>query len=203
MPALANTGSIGSGKSTVLHGLAARLGVDSRVTSYSADEENRLLLNDDPEVRHLITSELGNSCYDARGKADRGYLFRLIAADPTARKILEEILHPRLENIWKPLASSYRYSPDAFFLAEIPLLYEKELESFFDRSIVVGCSDSVRKERLKRSRSLSSEEAYQWLKLQHPQQDKILRADYLLWNDGSPNSLESQIQLLTSLLKTS
>jgi len=203
MPALAITGSIGSGKSTVLQGLAARLGLDSCVTSYSADEENRRLLDDDPEVRHLITSELGNSCYDGGGKADRGYLFRLIGANPAARKTLEEILHPRLENIWKPLADAYRHSPDAFFLAEIPLLYEKELESFFDRSIVVGCSDSVRKERLKRSRSISSEEACQWLKLQHPQHDKILRADYLLWNDGSSDSLESQIQLLTSLLKTS
>jgi len=203
MPALAITGSIGSGKSTVLHCLAARLGQDSRVFSYSADEENRRLLDDDPEVRHLIISELGSSCYDDGERADRGYLFRLISANPAARKTLEDILHPRLESIWKPLAASYRQSADDFFLAEIPLLYEKELESFFDKIIVVGCSDTVRKERLKRSRSLTSEEACQWLKLQHPQHDKIQRADYLLWNDGPSDSLESQIHLLTSLLTTS
>jgi dephospho-CoA kinase len=206
MPALAITGSIGSGKSTVLQRLVDCLGLDANVTSvtsYSADEENRRLLDNDPEVKHLITSELGISCYDPSGKADRGHLFRLIGADPAAKMTLEGILHPRLERIWKPLAASHRESRDAFFLAEIPLLFEKELESFFNRSIVVGCSDTVRIERLKHSRSLTSEEARQWLKLQHPQHDKILRADHLLWNDGTPDSLETQIQLLTSLIKTS
>ena len=206
MPALAITGSIGSGKSTVLQRLVDCLGLDANVTSvtsYSADEENRRLLDNDTEVKHLITSEFGISCYDPSGKADRAYLFRLITADPAAKKTLEGILHPRLESIWKPLAASHRESRGAFFLAEIPLLFEKELESFFNRSIVVGCSDTVRIERLKHSRSLTSEEARQWLKLQHPQHDKILRADHLLWNDGTPDSLETQIQLLTSLLKTS
>jgi dephospho-CoA kinase len=205
MPALAITGSIGSGKSTVLQRLVDCLGLDANVisvTSYSADEENRRLLDNDPEVKHLITSELGISCYDPSGKADRGNLFRLIGADPAAKMTLEGILHPRLERIWKPLAASHRESRDAFFLAEIPLLFEKELESFFNRSIVVGCSDTIRIERLKHSRSLTSEEARQWLKLQHPQYDKILRADHLLWNDVTPDSLETQIQLLTSFLKT-
>ncbi|MEI7962908.1 MAG: dephospho-CoA kinase [Verrucomicrobiota bacterium] len=206
MPSLAITGSIGSGKSTVLQRLVDCLGLDAHVTSvtsYSADEENRRLLDNNPQVRNLITSALGDSCYDPSGKADRGHLFRLIGADPAAKKTLEDILHPRLESIWKPLAASHRKSRDAFFLAEIPLLFEKELESFFNRSIVVECSDTIRIERLKHSRSLTSGEARQWLKLQHPQHDKILRADHLLWNDGTPDSLKTQIQLLTSLLKTS
>jgi dephospho-CoA kinase len=205
MPAIAITGSIGSGKSTVLNRLVDCLGLDANVTSvtcYSADNENRRLLDNDPEVRLLITSALGNSCYDTTGKADRGHLFRLIGADHTAKQTLEGILHPRLETIWKPLAASHRESLDAFFLAEIPLLFEKELESFFNRSIVVGCSDTIRIERLKHTRSLTSEEARQWLKLQHSQHDKILRADHLLWNDGTPDSLKTQIQVLTSLLKT-
>ena len=121
MPAIAITGSIGSGKSTVLQRLADYFGLDARVisvTSYSADEENRRLLNNDPEVRRLITSALGISCYEPSGKADRGYLFRLIGADPAAKKTLEGILHPRLESIWKPMAASHRESRDAFFLAE-------------------------------------------------------------------------------------
>jgi len=203
MPAFVITGSIGSGKSTAFALLAKNLGLNAQVTNYSADEEIRHLLNNDPEVRRLICLKLGISCYDGEGKPNRGHLFHLISTDPVAKKTLEEILHPRLEGKWKPQASACRNSINTYFLAEIPLLYEKQLEGFFNKCIVIACSDLVRNERLRQNRSLSSATINQWLKLQNPQQDKILWADHILWNDGSSDSLESQIQLLTSLLKTS
>lgn len=203
MPAFVITGSIGSGKSTAHKLLAESLGLNAHVTNYSADEESRHLLNNDPEVRYLICSKLGISCYDGDEKPNRRHLFQLISTDPVAKKNLEEILHPRLESTWKPLASTYRHSKDTYFLAEIPLLYEKQLEGFFNKCIVTMCSDLVRNERLRQNRSLSSATITQWLKLQDPQQDKILRADYILWNDDSPTLLKAQIDFLTSLLKTS
>lgn len=194
MPSLALTGNIGSGKTAALD-LLVSLIQDSGITAlrFSADEENRTLLERDPEVRQLIRSSLGGDCYTPEGLPNRDTISLRISSDPQARKTLEGILHPRLEKIWKPLAAAHRLPIQTFFVAEIPLLYEKSLSSFFDKVLVVGCSDSIRKERLLKSRSVSAAKANEWLALQQPQNDKISQADHLLWNDGTVDTLSRQI----------
>lgn len=198
MPSIAITGSIGSGKSSVLSALGIILQNRLAAPVYSADLENRRLLDQDPEVRSLICSHFSSSYYQENGNANRKLLFELISRDPVARKTLESILHPRLQSIWKPLAERFRNNREYYFFAEIPLLFEKELEVFFDKTIVVGCSNEVRRERLCRLRSLTATEASAWLTMQAPQEIKIAQADHLIWNDGSEFQLHQQIHLLAS-----
>jgi len=197
MPAIAITGTIGSGKSLALSLLAQLL----PSTVYDADLENRILLDTDTEVRALIRSAFGDSCFDEQGNPDKKKLFQLITADESAKNLLEGILHPRLEKIWTPLAHKAKGKKFNFFIAEIPLLYEKGLEQFFDRIILVACSESVRKERLNLKRRLSDKETSAWLKNQTSQDKKISLADHLLWNDASPSTLELQIRQILPFLK--
>ena len=195
MPALAITGTIGSGKSSSLKLISCALRtIGHETTSFSADEENRRLLDQDPEVRDLICSQFGNSCYQNDGTADRAAIFQIIATDPLAKKRLEEILHPRIEILWKPQAIDFHSKKDTFFVAEIPLLYEKQLESFFDKTLLIGCSENVRRERLERTRSMKSSDAARWTNMQQSQELKIPKADHLFWNDGSEQSLKLQVQ---------
>ncbi|MFZ0436437.1 MAG: dephospho-CoA kinase [Chthoniobacterales bacterium] len=195
MPSLALTGNIGSGKTAALD-LLVSLIQEAGITAlrFSADEENRTLLEKDPEVMDLIRSSLGADCYTSDGLPNRETISLRISSDPQARNTLEGILHPRLERIWKPLAEAHHLTDQSFFVAEIPLLYEKGLSSFFDKVLVVGCSDSIRKERLLKSRSVSAAKADEWLALQQPQNDKISQADHLLWNDGTVDTLSRQIR---------
>ena len=93
---------MGGGKTEVMRLLSERL----NTITFLADNENRRLLDKDPEVRKLISSSLGPSCYLDGGVADRSRIFEIISADPLSRKTLEEILHPRLELLWKPLAEN-------------------------------------------------------------------------------------------------
>jgi len=194
MPSLALTGNIGSGKTYALNLLVSAMQEQGiAAVRFSADEANRTLLENDPEVVDLIRSSLGADCYTSEDLPNRETISLRISADPKARNTLEGILHPRLERIWKPLAEAHRLPDQTFFVAEIPLLYEKDLTSFFDKVLVVGCSDSIRKERLLKSRSVSSAKADEWLALQQPQNEKISQADYLLWNDGTIDTLSRQI----------
>lgn len=194
MPALAITGIIGSGKSMALELLCNSLTEASKnIIRFSADEENHRLLDENDEVKALISSRLGDSCYQSNGKADRSRLFELISGNSNAKQILEEILHSRLEQLWKPLAAKCRNEQETFFIAEIPLLYEKGLEVFFNKIVVVGCSDALRRERLQRERSMTPAKASCWINMQHSQDEKISRADYLLWNDGPREALALQI----------
>jgi len=198
MPSLAITGTIGGGKSVALRLLSGLLGERAKI--FSADEENSRLLDGDHDVKCLITSRLGEDCYGGDGKADKKRLFNIISSNPNARKILEEIVHPRLQKIWQPMAELHRRTPDSFFIAEIPLLYEKGLHVFFDRTIVVGCTDSIRSARIRSDRSLTKREIADWMKMQSPQFEKIAKCDFVLWNDGSTNTLKLQIQSLASCL---
>jgi dephospho-CoA kinase len=194
MPSLALTGNIGSGKTSALNLLVSAM-QEQRIAAvrFSADEANRTLLETDPEVVDLIRSSLGADCYTSEDLPNRETISLRISSDPQARNTLEGILHPRLERIWKPLAEAHRLPDQTFFVAEIPLLYEKDLTSFFDKVLVVGCSDSIRKERLLKSRSVSAAKADEWLALQQPQNEKISQADHLLWNDGTIDTLSRQI----------
>jgi len=194
MPSIAITGAIGSGKSVALEKLAVSL----QAASFSADSEVRRLLDHDAGVREKVISLLGPSCYSPDGKADRGKISSIVLADPQTRKSLEEILHPRIKEAWKPLAEWHRHSYSTFFIAEIPLLYENELEQFFDKVIVVGSSDAVRYGRLARGRSLSEERSRQWTYLQQSLGQKAAKADLLIWNDGSFQQLDRQISHLTT-----
>jgi dephospho-CoA kinase len=197
MPALAITGNIGSGKTEFLHLLVKSL----NATAFSADDENRRLLDSDPDVRERITAQFGGDCYLASGKADRARLFAIISDDPSRRLLLEDILHPRLEALWKPMAERHRDPCPAFFIAEIPLLYEKGLHRFFDRSMLVACSDSTRKQRLLNTRSLTPDQVGARLRLQEPQVRTIGTADHVIWNDGSPECLAGQAEALSRMLK--
>jgi len=201
MPSLAITGTLGSGKSLLLSQLLSVLSEKGlHVQSYSADKENRRLLAEDQEVRQEIESRLGHEALDEEGRPDRSKLSALVSNDDTARKTLEDILHPRLEKQWKPAAQQHRGTGSSFFIAEIPLLYEKGLEQFFDAVLVIGSSDSTRKLRLQTNRFISPNQADQWLSIQQSQDQKISLADHLFWNDGSPDSLKRQLPQLLRYL---
>jgi len=201
MPSLAITGTLGSGKSLLLSQLHTLLSEKALpVLAYSADEENRRLLAEDQEVRLEIESQLGREALDEEGRPDRSKLSALVSNDDSARKALEEILHPRLEKQWMPAAQQHRGAGSSFFIAEIPLLYEKGLKQFFDAALVIGSSDSTRKSRLQTNRFIPPHQADQWLSIQQSQDQKISLADHLFWNDGSPDALKRQLPQLLRYL---
>lgn len=201
MPSLAITGNLGSGKSSALDLLVARLEeAGARVTRYSADESNRRILREDPGVTDAIRRMMGPEVLGEDGTPDRVMLFKRISSDPGARTILEGILHPKLQAEWKPLAESFHRETEACFVAEIPLLFEKDLAGFFDANVLVACSDQIRFNRLKKERNMEDGVVSQWLALQESQERKVAIARHVVWNDGSWACLERQIDRLARSL---
>ena len=203
MPSIAITGGIACGKSLVMTFLTnlyhQNLSSSKKsVSFFNADKEVAGLLDHDASVTEEIKATFGNQSYDKEGKVDRSYLRSLILASPNHKKDLEAILHPRLRKIWHPQAMAARdriKSADPLFIAEIPLLYENNLATYFDRVIVVAASEQLQMERLKKHRNFSSETARNFLQLQLPLADKINRANHVLWNDGKKETLEAELQL--------
>jgi dephospho-CoA kinase len=191
MPAIGITGGIATGKSTFVEYLRELL---SGATFFDADEAAHELLNR-PEVQKQIRREFGGQVFSTAGDLNRTKLRAIVFADATKKRALERTLHPRIRRQWRTEAKEHRNSP-TFFFADIPLLYETGGESLCDRVVVVACSQKVQMARLRKRMSIKSADARQMINSQMPLEEKIRRADHVVWNNGNRASLMQQARFL-------
>src|SRR6266581_9598355 len=184
MPAIGITGGISTGKSTFVECLRELLPV---ATFFDADEAAHAVLNR-PEVEKQIRREFGARAFSTAGDLNRTKLRAIVFADATKRGALEQILHPRIRRQWSAEAETYRNSPN-FFFADIPLLYETGGETLCDRVIVVACSYRTQLRWLMERTSLEHSTVRQMINSQMPLDEKIRRADHVVWNNGARAAL--------------
>jgi dephospho-CoA kinase len=194
MPAIGITGGISTGKSTFCECLREVL---PPAKFFNADQAAHALV-ELPEVKQEIRAEFGSSVFSRGGNLNREKLRAIIFGDVTRKRALERILHPRIRRQWWAMAERHRDSPD-FFFADIPLLYETGGETLCDRVVVVACSYKRQVARLAERTSLKNVEAEQMIKSQIPLEEKIARADHVVWNNGSRATLMEQARLLAVL----
>ena len=194
MPAIGITGGISTGKTTFVECLRELLPV---ATFFDADEAAHALLNR-PEVQKQIRREFGARAFSTAGDLNRTKLRAIVFADATKKRALEQILHPRIRRQWRTEAKRHRNSPK-FFFADIPLLYETGGENLCDRVVVVACSHKVQLARLTERMSIKNTEAEQMIMSQMPLEEKIARADHVVWNDGTRAGLMEQARFLAAL----
>ena len=194
MPAIGITGGISAGKSTFCDCVRGTL---SAAKFFNADQAAHALV-EFPEVQQEIRAEFGSGVFSRDGDLNREKLRAIIFGDAIKRRALERILHPRIRRQWRAEAKRHRNSPD-FFFADIPLLYETGGETLCDRVVVVACSHQVQVARLAQRMSINDTEAEQMIRSQMPLDEKIARADHVVWNDGSRAALMEQTRFLVAL----
>ena len=194
MPAIGITGGISTGKSTFVECLRELM---PAATFFDADRAVHALLNR-PEVQKQIRREFGTGAFNTAGDLNRAKLRAIVFADASKKRALERILHPRIRRQWRTEAKEHRNSPK-FFFADIPLLYETGGESLCDRVVVVACSQKLQLARLRKRMSVTSAEAKRMINSQMPLEEKIRRADHVIWNNGDRTSLMEQARFLVAL----
>jgi dephospho-CoA kinase len=196
MSAVGITGGIATGKSTVATALHRSLSVHLRVERFSADFEARRLTDSDLHVQEEIKSVFGAQLFDSDRRLRRERLRELVFQDPSARKILESILHPRIRSAWLK-----RINTGTLLLAEIPLLFETKAEKHLDLVVVTACSRSAQLNRLIEVRGLASDLAESMIAAQMPLDEKIKRGDRLIWTDCPAKITNTQIDRLSTELQ--
>jgi dephospho-CoA kinase len=193
MPAIGITGGISTGKSTFCECLREVL---PAAKFFNADQAAHDLLALS-EVKREIRAEFGSHVFSRDGDLNRTRLRAIVFADATKKRALERILHPRIRRQWRTEAKEHRNSPK-FFFADIPLLYETGGERLCDRVVVVACSQNVELARLRKRMSVGSADAKQMINSQMPLDEKIRRADHVVWNNGDRMSLLEQARFLVA-----
>jgi len=194
MPAIGVTGGISTGKSTFCDCLRE---IVPAAKFFDADLAARSV-TELPEVKQEILGEFGSEVFSSSGDLNRAKLRAIVFGNAAKRRSLEQILHPRIRRQWMAQAERHHNSPD-FFFADIPLLYETGGETLCERVVVVACSYKVQLGRLVKRISMKNSDAEQMINSQMPLEEKIKRADHVVWNDGDRATLMEQAKSLVVL----
>jgi dephospho-CoA kinase len=188
------TGGLGMGKSTAAEFLRAR-----RAQVVDTDELARQLVQPGQPALAEIRTVFGKNIVAPDGQLRRDELARIVFADAAARKKLETILHPRIQERWLAQIETWRGENRPLAVVVIPLLFETRAESHFDKIICVACSAATQRERLL-ARGWTPEQIEQRIAAQWPVEQKIARADFVIWTDGALDIHARQLErILTAL----
>lgn len=189
------TGGVGCGKSTAARAMETR-----GFRRLDSDQIVREQILTDPAVIAVLRARYGTdvveTAADGALTVNRPALAARVFADDIERQWLEELTHPRVFAVWRMMFAA---EPAVRWAVEVPLLHEKGLENWFDFTVCVACAPAQQLARLEQ-RGLPRALAGQRISKQLPLARKIELSDFVLWNEGSPAFLESQVDRLAEAL---
>jgi dephospho-CoA kinase len=184
---VALTGGIGSGKS-----LAAQYFSELGARVVDADQLARVAIERGSVGFDEVALRFGEQIM-RNGDIDRKALGEIIFADPKAKSDLEEIIHPRVRELFAEVVADLK--PDEVLIYEIPLLVETGAAENFDLIITIEADLEARKERL-RKRGMFISEIEKRIAQQASREDREAIADFVLINDGDEDALLRAVENL-------
>ena len=184
------TGGIASGKSTVARFLSARNipVIDTDLISRELVEPGQPSLN---ELHRLFGPEILTS----DGHLNRKALRKKVFSDPSARAVLETILHPQIRRLTKERAEqSVTQAP--YVLVVVPLLADPKVRPHYqwlDYVVGVRATPSIQKARLLERPGIDSAMADQMIAAQSTDRERDAIVDEWIENMGDLPALARQI----------
>lgn len=188
------TGGVGMGKSTTAKFLQAR---GAKIVD--TDQLARELVEPGQPALAELRVFFGAKIFAGDGSLRRDELANIVFNDAGARKRLEAILHPRIRERWLAQIESWRNENCPLAVVVIPLLYETQAESHFDKIICVASSEQSRYERLQK-RGWTAEQIERRIAAQMPASEKIARANFVIWSEGDLENHARQVDCILESL---
>lgn len=189
------TGGIGSGKTTVAQMLAAR-----GAAVIDADAISRALTASHGAALPAIATQFGTHVIGPDGALNRSAMRQMIFADPAARRRLEAILHPLVEQALEEQTREAAMRSVRCVVFDVPLLIENfaRWQSRIDALLVVDCPEEVQITRVMARSQLSREEVMYILSAQASRAQRLAMADFVITNDAGTTlqALEKQLEAL-------
>ncbi len=187
MLSIALTGGIGSGKS-----LAGEFFQELGAVVIDSDQLARDVIERGTDGFDEVIARFGDEVLSG-GEIDRAKLAEIVFKDESARRDLEEIIHPKVRELASKIAA--RVSSDGVVINQIPLLYETKGAGRFDLVIAISSSLERRRERLIQ-RGMRSYEIDRRIAAQASDQERASIANFVIENDGSIDDLERAVREL-------
>ena len=180
------TGSIASGKSTVVNLLKER--------GFSVIDAD-LIAHEQLEIfKCEIVNAFGEQILDEAGKIDRKKLGAIVFNEPKKLKNLEQILHPKIKAEIFFKASQLECLGQIYFV-DIPLFFEKkERYAEFKNVAVIYAPKELLLSRLMSRNGLSLNEAKARVELQMDIEQKKKMAKFVIDNSNDMENLKLELE---------
>ena len=183
------TGGIASGKSTVSRLLAERGAV---VIDY--DQLSHDVVAAGSEGLRQVVEAFGEQVLSGDGSLNRPALGSIVFADPVARRRLEGIIHPLVEEAARPVDEEARGSDGQVVVVhDIPLLVETGRADEFDTVVVVDVDPAEQVRRVVERDGRSEEDAWSRIRAQASGQERLDVADVVIDTGCSLEDLPHEV----------
>jgi len=183
------TGGLAAGKSTVGRWLE-----EAGFPVMDADEVVAELYTAGASGAVLVQNLFGETFILGDGSVNRSRLAELVFSDSEARLRLEAVIHPLARDRFETHAAKHSVA-----ILEATLLVESGLDTECDLVITVEADPALRLQRAV-DRGMDEEEAKRRLEAQGSGAERRAAAHRILWNNGSPDELRSQVDELIDQL---
>lgn len=184
------TGGVGSGKSEVMKYIAGNY--DAAVLL--ADHAGHLLMKTGQPCYQRVRQLFGDRVLDEDGELDRSRIAQIVYRDHAQLEALNRIIHPAVRKyIMKQMEAAAEQGKTFFFL-EAALLLEEHYDEICDEVWYIYAQQSVRRERLKKSRNYSDEKITQMIANQLDEEEFKKRCGVTIDNSGTFENTVRQIE---------
>lgn len=188
------TGSIGMGKSTV-----AAMFAEEGAHVWDADAAVRQLYAPGAEAYRAIKERFPGAVTAAG--VDREKLSALVLHDAPALADLEAIVHPLVGADRGAFIDDAARAGAEIVVLDIPLLFEKGSEKFFDAVVVVSAPAEVQRARVLARPGMTEKKFRSILMKQTPDAEKRRRADYVIDTGVTLEETRAQVRSVMAALK--
>ncbi len=189
------TGGLASGKTTVAEILRKK-----KIPVICADQLSRLAIAEGSSGLKEVLSYFGPSVLDSTGQLDRRKLGEKVFKDKKSLLKLESIVHPIVRQLGTSMREKYKSDGHKFAFYDVPLLFEKNMQSLFDKIVLVTATHEKQMERALLRDQLSEDEIRNRLKNQLPMKEKIKDADFIIENNKGLKELEAEVEKMLQAL---
>jgi dephospho-CoA kinase len=184
------TGGIGSGKSTAAQ-MLGELGAEV----IDADKVgHKIYLPDTPAWREIVEA-FGDGVLAADRSVDRTRLGPIVFADPQALQTLNRITHGKIYAFIQGQIDYIRQQQKTrVVVVEAAILLEAGWRSLVEQLWVVAASVDVVITRLKTYKNISEDQARARIAAQLSNEERIVQADRVIWNDHGLAELRQAVE---------
>lgn len=180
------TGGIGSGKTTASDRFRV-LGV----TVVDADVESRRVVEPGQPALRAVVGRFGEEVLTADGRLDRPRLRERVFHDAEARRWLERLLHPLVN---QRMAEQLRQADSSYALLVNPLMRAREPRA--NRILVIDAPEEAQLRRTMRRDDVDEAQARAVLAAQVGRKQRLAFADDVIVNDGDLAALRDAVDVL-------
>lgn len=191
MKAIAITGSIATGKSTVSKYL-----IQQGYPVIDTDIISRIVVEKGTVGLERLKENFGEGIIQEDGTLNRKALSNIVFNDAASKEKLNQILHPIISKESKERMAAYKEEGHSLIFVDIPLYYEVDIDIPTDAVWLVYVSPDIQLERLMKRNLMSEEDARQLISNQISIQDKAKWSEIVIDNSNTPEETHKQIDQL-------